>query len=154
MARKPSAEQIAFAKAIVLKGLNHSEAFREAFPEKVKTMTAAQIARAANKKYESVGVSEAIKALRDTGKKLFENEISRESLLSDVAQLISVSKENAYVKAEDEYGQPITVLNDKAATILLKAMERAARMIGADEPEQVHNNIVVTFEGDFDKYGE
>ena len=40
------------------------------------------------------------------------------------------------------------------ATVLLRAIERAAKMIGADEPERVQNDVVVTFEGDFDKYAE
>ena len=77
---------------------------------------------------------------------------TRKTLLQDVAELIDIAKQNAYIKTTDDYGRPITLLNDKAANVLLKAIERAAKMIGADEPEKVQNDVIIAFEGDFSEY--
>ena len=77
---------------------------------------------------------------------------TRKTLLQDVAELIEVAKQNAYTEERDVYGNKVTVLNDKAANVLLKAIERAAKMIGADEPEKVQSDVIISFEGDFSEY--
>ena len=48
-----------------------------------------------------------------------------------------------------------TIVIPRVADILIKAIDRAAKMIGADEPEQVNGSISVSFESDdFDKYAQ
>ena len=83
---------------------------------------------------------------------LIKEDPTRKTLLQDVAELIDIAKQNAYTEERDVYGNKVTVLNDKAANVLLKAIERAAKMIGADEPEKVQNDVIITFEGDFSEY--
>ena len=155
--KRPTEAQRLFAKYIVVDEMGKSEAFRKAFPEHAShLMTAQKIAVAANKKFRSDGVQRAMTELKAQNAKILDEIIkedpTRKTLLQDVAELIDIAKQNAYIKTTDDYGRPITLLNDKAANVLLKAIERAAKMIGADEPEKVQNDVIIAFEGDFSEY--
>ena len=155
--KRPTEAQRLFAKYIVVDEMGKSEAFRKAFPEPASHLITAQtIAVAANKKCRADGVQRALTEVKAQNAKILDEIIkedpTRKTLLQDVAELIDIAKQNAYIKTTDDYGRPITLLNDKAANVLLKAIERAAKMIGADEPEKVQNDVIIAFEGDFSEY--
>lgn len=148
-------QQKKFAEAIVLKGMSRSDAYRYAYPGTDK-MSVHDISKKADRAFLSKGVKEEMKRLQAESAIQFSDTVTRESLLCDVTELIEKAKSSAYIKIPDkdnpdEYTE---IMNTKAATVLIKAIERAAKMIGADEPERVESNVVVTFEGDFDKYAE
>lgn len=158
MAEKWASEaQRIFARAIVLDGMSKSDAFRKAYPVHASHLSSAQrVAESANKKFRTAGVQRILKELKEQNagivSELIKEDPTRKTLLQDVAELIDVAKQNAYTEERDVYGNKVTVLNDKAANVLLKAIERAAKMIGADEPEKVQNDVIITFEGDFSEY--
>lgn len=153
MAINPTEAQKTFAKAIILEGMNQSDAFRKAYPEYAKRIdNVSKLSRAAYHKLHSPGVQAVMAELKARNAEMFAEVVSRESLIKDVAELIKVAKKSAYVTVSDEHGKKTVVLNDKAANVLLKALERAAKMIGADEPEKVQNDVIVSFEGDFSEY--
>lgn len=158
MAEKWASEaQRVFARAIVLEGMSKSDAFRKAYPVHASHLSSAQkIAESANKKFRMAGVKRIIKELKEQNasivSEIIKEDPTRKTLLEDVAELIDVAKQNAYTEERDPYGNKVTVLNDKAANVLLKAIERAAKMIGADEPEKVQNDVIISFEGDFSEY--
>lgn len=158
MAEKWASEaQRVFARAIVLEGMSKSDAFRKAYPVHASHLSSAQqVAESANKKYRMSGVKRIIKELQEQNggilSEIIKEDPTRKTLLQDVAELIEVAKQNAYTEEKDPYGNKVTVLNDKAANVLLKAIERAAKMIGADEPEKVQNDVIISFEGDFSEY--
>lgn len=158
MAEKWASEaQRVFARAIVLEGMSKSDAFRKAYPVHASHLSSAQqVAESANKKYRMSGVKRIIKELQEQNggilSEIIKEDPTRKTLLQDVAELIEVAKQNAYTEEKDPYGNKVTVLNDKAANVLLKAIERAAKIIGADEPEKVQNDVIISFEGDFSEY--
>ena len=158
MARKGASEaQRVFARAIVLEGMSKSDAFRKAYPVHASHLSSAQqVAESANKKLRMAGVKRVIKELQEQNggilSEIMKEDPTRKTLLQDVAELIEVAKQNAYTEERDVYGNKVTVLNDKAANVLLKAIERAAKMIGADEPEKVQSDVIISFEGDFSEY--
>ena len=158
MAEKWASEsQRVFARAIVLEGMSKSDAFRKAYPVHASHLSSAQqIAESANKKFRMAGVKRIIKELKEQNasivSEIIKEDPTRKTLLEDVAELIDVAKQNAYTEERDVYGNKVVVLNDKAANVLLKAIERAAKMIGADEPEKVQNDVIISFEGDFSEY--
>ena len=102
------------------------------------------------------GVKRVIKELQEQNggilSEIIKEDPTRKTLLQDVAELIDIAKQNAYVRETDEHGNKVVILNDKAANVLLKAIERAAKMIGADEPEKVQSDVIISFEGDFSEY--
>lgn len=153
--RRASEEQLLFAKAYVLGGKNKSDAYRAAYPGAEKA-TSAQVAYRADKAFHTKGVQDEIKRLQAESADVFHELVTRESLLCDVAELIEKAKKSAYIMVPDpEDPEKMTeVLNDKAANVLLRALERASKMIGADEPEQVQSKVVIGFEGDFDRYAD
>lgn len=155
MGKKPSEEQRAFARAYVLEGKNPSDAYRAAYPA-AAGLSAKEVSRRANSTLHTKAVGEEIRRLQAQSAEAFSELVTRESLLRDVTELIEKSKKSAYARVPDaeNLGEWTDVLNDRAGTVLLRAIERAAKMIGADEPERVQNDVVVTFEGDFDKYAE
>ena len=158
MARKGASEaQRVFARAIVLEGMSKSDAFRKAYPVHASHLsTAQQVAESANKKFRMAGVKRVIKELQEQNggilSEIMKEDPTRKTLLQDVTELIDIAKQNAYIRETDEHGNKVVILNDKAATVLLKAIERAAKMIGADEPEKVRNDVIISFEGDFSEY--
>ena len=158
MARKGASEaQRVFARAIVLEGMSKSDAFRKAYPVHASHLSSAQqVAESANKKFRMAGVKRVIKEFQEQNggilSEIMKEDPTRKTLLQDVAELIEVAKQNAYTEERDVYGNKVTVLNDKAANVLLKAIERAAKMIGADEPEKVQSDVIISFEGDFSEY--
>lgn len=158
MAEKWASEaQRVFARAIVLEGMSKSDAFRKAYPVHASHLSSAQqVAESANKKFHMAGVKRIIKELKEQNasivSEIIKEDPTRKTLLEDVAELIDVAKQNAYTEERDVYGNKVVVLNDKAANVLLKAIERAAKMIGADEPEKVQNDVIISFEGDFSEY--
>lgn len=158
MAEKWASEaQRIFARAIVLDGMSKSDAFRKAYPVHASHLSSAQrVAESANKKFRTAGVQRILKELKEQNagivSELIKEDPTRKTLLQDVAELIDIAKQNAYTEERDVYGNKVTVLNDKAANVLLKAIERAAKMIGADEPEKVQNDVIISFEGDFSEY--
>lgn len=158
MAIKGASEaQRVFARAIVLEGMSKSDAFRKAYPVHASHLSSAQqVAESANKKFRMAGVKRVIKELQEQNggilSEIMKEDPTRKTLLQDVAELIDVAKQNAYVRETDEHGNKVVILNDKAANVLLKAIERAAKMIGADEPEKVQNDVIISFEGDFSEY--
>lgn len=158
MARKGASEaQRVFARAIVLEGMSKSDAFRKAYPVHASHLsTAQQVAESANKKFRMAGVKRVIKELQEQNggilSEIMKEDPTRKTLLQDVTELIDIAKQNAYIRATDEHGNKVVILNDKAANVLLKAIERAAKMIGADEPEKVRNDVIISFEGDFSEY--
>lgn len=158
MARKGASEaQRVFARAIVLEGMSKSDAFRKAYPVHASHLsTAQQVAESANKKFRMAGVKRVIKELQEQNggilSEIMKEDPTRKTLLQDVTELIDIAKQNAYIRKTDEHGNKVVILNDKAANVLLKAIERAAKMIGADEPEKVRNDVIISFEGDFSEY--
>lgn len=158
MARKGASEaQRVFARAIVLEGMSKSDAFRKAYPVHASHLSSAQqVAESANKKFRMAGVKRVIKELQEQNggilSEIMKEDPTRKTLLQDVTELIDIAKQNAYIRKTDEHGNKVVILNDKAANVLLKAIERAAKMIGADEPEKVRNDVIISFEGDFSEY--
>lgn len=158
MARKGASEaQRVFARAIVLEGMSKSDAFRKAYPVHASHLsTAQQVAESANKKFRMAGVKRVIKELQEQNggilSEIMKEDPTRKTLLQDVTELIDIANQNAYIRKTDEHGNKVVILNDKAANVLLKAIERAAKMIGADEPEKVRNDVIISFEGDFSEY--
>ena len=158
MARKGASEaQRVFARAIVLEGMSKSDAFRKAYPVHASHLSSAQqVAESANKKFRMAGVKRVIKELQEQNggilSEIMKEDPTRKTLLQDVTLLIDIAKQNAYIRETDEHGNKVVILNDKAANVLLKAIERAAKMIGADEPEKVRNDVIISFEGDFSEY--
>ena len=158
MARKGASEaQRVFARAIVLEGMSKSDAFRKAYPVHASHLSSAQqVAESANKKFCMAGVKRVIKELQEQNggilSEIMKEDPTRKTLLQDVTELIDIAKQNAYIRETDEHGNKVVILNDKAANVLLKAIERAAKMIGADEPEKVRNDVIISFEGDFSEY--
>ena len=158
MARKGASEaQRVFARAIVIEGMSKSDAFRKAYPVHASHLsTAQQVAESANKKFRMAGVKRVIKELQEQNggilSEIMKEDPTRKTLLQDVTELIDIAKQNAYIRKTDEHGNKVVILNDKAANVLLKAIERAAKMIGADEPEKVRNDVIISFEGDFSEY--
>ena len=158
MARKGASEaQRVFARAIVLEGMSKSDAFRKAYPVHASHLSSAQqVAESANKKFRMAGVKRVIKELQEQNggilSEIMKEDPTRKTLLQDVTELIDIAKQNAYIRETDEHGNKVVILNDKAANVLLKAIERAAKMIGADEPEKVRNDVIISFEGDFSEY--
>lgn len=158
MARKGASEaQRVFARAIVLEGMSKSDAFRKAYPVHASHLSSAQqVAESANKKFRMAGVQRVIKELQEQNggilSEIMKEDPTRKTLLQDVTELIDIAKQNAYIRETDEHGNKVVILNDKAANVLLKAIERAAKMIGADEPEKVRNDVIISFEGDFSEY--
>ena len=143
MARKGASEaQRVFARAIVLEGMSKSDAFRKAYPVHASHLSSAQqVAESANKKFRMAGVKRVIKELQEQNggilSEIMKEDPTRKTLLQDVTELIDIAKQNAYIRETDEHGNKVVILNDKAANVLLKAIERAAKMIGADEPERL-----------------
>lgn len=158
MARKGASEaQRVFARAIVLEGMSKSDAFRKAYPVHASHLSSAQqVAESANKRFRMAGVKRVIKELQEQNggilSEIMKEDPTRKTLLQDVTELIDIAKQNAYIRETDEHGNKVVILNDKAANVLLKAIERAAKMIGADEPEKVRNDVIISFEGDFSEY--
>ncbi len=158
MAIKGASEaQRVFARAIVLEGMSKSDAFRKAYPVHASHLSSAQqVAESANKKFRMAGVKRVIKELQEQNggilSEIMKEDPTRKTLLQDVTELIDIAKQNAYIRKTDEHGNKVVILNDKAANVLLKAIERAAKMIGADEPEKVRNDVIISFEGDFSEY--
>lgn len=158
MAIKGASEaQRVFARAIVLEGMSKSDAFRKAYPVHASHLSSAQqVAESANKKFRMAGVQRVIKELQEQNggilSEIMKEDPTRKTLLQDVTELIDIAKQNAYIRETDEHGNKVVILNDKAANVLLKAIERAAKMIGADEPEKVRNDVIISFEGDFSEY--
>ena len=158
MARNGASEaQRVFARAIVLEGMSKSDAFRKAYPVHASHLSSAQqVAESANKKFRMAGVKRVIKELQEQNggilSEIMKEDPTRKTLLQDVTELIDIAKQNAYIRKTDEHGNKVVILNDKAANVLLKAIERAAKMIGADEPEKVRNDVIISFEGDFSEY--
>lgn len=138
-----------FAYAYTVEGKCRSEAYRSAYPGAVN-MTARQVSDKANKVMQSSAVKAEIARLKELYK---ETEIiTRNELLLDIKELIEVAKENSYEKVCEE-GIQKYLLVPKAADIYLKAIDRAAKLIGADEPQKTQNEITVSLDGDIKKYG-
>ena len=144
-----NSKQKAFAKAYLLDGKSKSEAYRTAYPG-TENFTARQIADKADKVFNSKGVQAELRRLKGLAEQ--SDIITRDMILSELNELISVSKKNAYIELEDKSGPLDVVLNTKAADILIKALDRAAKMIGADAPEQIKSTVTVVMDGEFDKY--
>ena len=158
MARKGASEaQRVFARAIVLEGMSKSDAFRKAYPVHASHLSSAQqVAESAHKKFRMAGVKRIIKELQEQNggilSEIIKEDPTRKTLLQDVTELIDIAKQNAYVRETDERGNKAVILNDKAANVLLKAIERAAKMSGADEAEKVRSEVILSVEGDFSEY--
>lgn len=142
-----------YAQFYVIDGCTSSEAYRRAYPEESKGLSSLDVSRKASIVHSGVMVQAEIKRLQAQFEK--EGVITRQRLLEDVSELISKAKRNAYEDVMQDDGSIKTIVIPRVADILIKAIDRAAKMIGADEPEQVSGSISVSFESDdFDKYAQ
>lgn len=142
-----------YAQYYVLDGCTSSEAYRRAYPEESKGLSALDVSRKASIIHGGVLVQAEIKRLQAQCEK--EGTITRQRLLDEVSELITKAKRDAYEDVMQDDGSIKTIIVPRVADILIKAIDRAAKMIGADEPEQVSGDITVSFESDdFDKYAQ
>lgn len=139
------AKAVAFARAFVLDNMTKSDAYRVAYPD--TTLDARGVSNKADRLFNTQRVQQEIARLKDDCKKA--EIITRNDLLNGVKNLLEVSEKNAYIKMPNSDN---ILLNPKAADIYIKAIDRAAKLIGADEPDKVENKIVVHLDEGVSKY--
>lgn len=137
-----------FAYAYVMDGMSRSEAYRKAYPAAEK-LSAKQVSGRADKVMKSPAVLAEIERLRRLCRDA--EVITRDELLRDVKELLDAARDGSF---EDEVsgGEVRRVLIPKSADIYLKAIDRAAKLIGAEEPERSQGEIIVHFGDGLERY--
>lgn len=143
-----------FAYLIVIEGEGASEAYRHVYPEEAKGKTALDISRLASSKARTVEVKKEMARLQEIAKETLALKVNKEILLEDIHRVIEAAKQDLTYEIPLDDGSIRTVLNTKAATVLIKAVERASKMIGADDPEKTDSSVLITFDGELDKYAD
>ena len=92
--------------------------------------------------------------LQEIAKETLALKVNKGILLEDIHRVIEAAKQDLTYEIPLDDGSIRTVLNTKAATVLIKAVERASKMIGADEPEKTDSSVLITFDGELDKYAD
>lgn len=142
-------KQKKFAYAYVMDGLCRSEAYRRAYS--ADGLSAAEISRRADKVMQSDRVACEIARLQKICRDA--EIISRDELLRNVKELMETARDNSYGVELTADGEERRVIQPRSAEIYIKAIDRAAKLIGADEPEKTQSEVVVKMDEGLKKYG-
>lgn len=146
MHRTTSKERVEFAKLVTVNGMSYTDAFKKLYPNTTKSE--AQIRAAANDMATQQGVAEVIKQYQNEN--ACEEIITRRDLLTKLKKLIDECEKETYSVVV--HGEVVPGFSTKNAEVLIKAFDRAAKLIGADAPDKVDNTVTITFDGDFGEY--
>ena len=126
------------------------DAYKTAY-EPPSGLTTKQLADRADRAFISKAVQAEIERLRQDNAEA--EIITRDDLLLGVNELIEKAQRCMVKVIYNEDGEEEEILIPKYADIYLKAVDRAAKMIGADAPQKVENDVNVHIGDGAVKYG-
>lgn len=134
----------------VIHGKNKVEAYKAAY-EIPSGLTARQICNRADKAFSGKAIQAEIERLREECRNT--EIVTRDELLLGLKELIDDTKSCMSRVIHDEDGNEEHIIIPKYAEIYIKAVDRVAKLIGADAPEKVENDINVHIGKELAKYG-